>query len=79
MYSWEIQQLMELKDYLISVKEYLYICSTSPQIREVEYDPYQDNFMIDTNDNYKVHNNDFNIFNKYVNRKFNFKKIYIAN
>ena len=54
MYTWEIKQLMELKKYLISVKEYLSICSTSPQIREVKYDPYQDNFMIDTDDNYKV-------------------------
>lgn len=55
MYSWEIQQLMELKNYLISVREYLNICDTSPQIREVKYDPYQDNFMIDTDDNYKVY------------------------
>lgn len=55
MYSWEIQQLMELKQYLISVKEYLKICNTSPQIREVKYDPYNDNFMIDTDDNYKVY------------------------
>lgn len=55
MYTWEIQQLMELKSYLISVKEYLNICSTSPQIREVRYDPYQDNFMIQTEENYKVY------------------------
>jgi hypothetical protein len=55
MYTWEIQNLMELKNYLISVRDYLYICQTSPQIREVKYDPYQDNFMIDTDDNYKVY------------------------
>lgn len=55
MYSWEIQQLMELKNYLISVKEYLQICDTSPQIREVKYDPYNDNFMIDTKDEYKFY------------------------
>jgi hypothetical protein len=55
MYSWEIQQLLELKQYLINVKEYLKICETSPQIREVKYDPYNDNFMIDTDDNYKVY------------------------
>jgi glutaredoxin-related protein len=46
---------MELKNYLINVKEYLQICDTSPQIREVKYDPYQDNFMIETKDNYKVY------------------------
>lgn len=55
MYSWEIKNLMELRNYLISVKEYLYICNNSPQIREVKYDPYQDNFMIETDDNYKVY------------------------
>ena len=55
MYSWEIQNLLELRNYLISVKEYLYICNTSPQIREVKYDLYCDNFMIDTEDNYKVY------------------------
>ena len=55
MYSWEIQKLMELKNYLISVKEYLQICDTSPQIREVKYDPYNDNFMIDTKDEYKFY------------------------
>lgn len=55
MYTWEIEQLMKLKNYLINVEEYLKICGTSPQIREVKYDPYQDNFMIDTDDNYKVY------------------------
>ena len=55
MYSWEIQQLMELKNYLISVEEYLRICGTSPQIREIKYDAFQDNFMIETDDRYKVH------------------------
>jgi hypothetical protein len=55
MYSFEIENLMKLKNYLINVKEYLQICNTSPQIREVKYDPYQDNFMIETDDNYKVY------------------------
>jgi hypothetical protein len=55
MYTWEIQNLMQLKNYLINVEEYLQICNTSPQIREVKYDPYQDNFMIETDDNYKVY------------------------
>ena len=55
MYNWEIQNLMQLKNYLINVEEYLQICNTSPQIREVKYDPYQDNFMIETDENYKVY------------------------
>jgi hypothetical protein len=52
MYSWEIQELMELRNYLLSVEEYLHICSTSPQIREVHYNPYEDNFNIKTDDRY---------------------------
>lgn len=55
MYTWEIQKLMELKNYLISVREYLNICNTSPQIREVSYNPYEDKFMIYTEEGYKVH------------------------
>lgn len=55
MYSWEIQQLMEMRNYLISVEEYLSICEASPQIIEVKYDAYQDNFMIKTNDGYNVY------------------------
>ncbi len=53
MYSWEIQQLMELRNYLLTVKEYFNICETSPQIREVSYNPYEDNFKIETEDRYK--------------------------
>jgi len=55
MFTWEIQKLMELKNYLLTSQEYLTICKTSPQIREVKYDPYQDNFMIETEENYKVY------------------------
>ena len=53
MYSWEIQQLMELRNYLVSVKEYLHICETSPQIRQVSYNPYENDFYIETEDRYK--------------------------
>ena len=53
MYSYEIQNLMELRNYLLTVKEYLYICQTSPQIREVSYNPFEDNFYINTDDRYK--------------------------
>ena len=57
MYTHEIMQLMELKNYLISVKEYIHICSTSPQIREISYNDCEDKFMIQTEDcnNYKVY------------------------
>ena len=54
MYTWEIQKLMEIRNYLISVEEYFKICETSPQIREVSYSPYNDNFRIKTDDYYDV-------------------------
>ena len=55
MFTWEIKNLMINNNYLIKSNEYISICKTSPQIREVKYDPYNDNFMIETEDNYKVY------------------------
>lgn len=52
MYSWEIQQLLQIRNYLISNKEYFYILDTSPQIRGIEYKPYENNFYMWTDDNY---------------------------
>lgn len=53
MYSWEIAKLLELRNYLLSVKEYFYICDTSPQISRVYYDSYNNEFNIETTDRYK--------------------------
>ena len=52
MYSWEIQQLLELKNYLIDVEDYIKICNTSPQIKEINYNAFEDNFHIATEDRY---------------------------
>ena len=52
MYSWEIQQLMELKQYVLEVNEYLKICE-SPQIVRITYKPFSDEFYIETDDRYK--------------------------
>lgn len=52
MYSWEIDQLMRLRNYLLDVKEYFHICDTSSQITRIKYDPYEDTFYIETNDSY---------------------------
>lgn len=52
MYSWEIENLLRLREYLISNREYFYILDTSPQIRGVQYKPFEDNFYIQTDDNY---------------------------
>lgn len=53
MYSWEIQQLLEMKQYLLEAKEYFNICETSPQINWIKYDNYNDTFTITTDDRYK--------------------------
>ena len=52
MYSWEIQKLIELRNYLLTVKEYFYICDTSPQIARITYNPFNNDFDIYTYDEY---------------------------
>lgn len=52
MYSWEIDNLLKLRNYLISNKEYFNILDTSSQICGIEYKPYEDNFYMWTDDNY---------------------------
>lgn len=51
MYSYEIQQLLELHNYTISNNIYLQIC-TSSQINHVKYTAFGDFFEIWTDDNY---------------------------
>ena len=52
MYSHEIQQLMELRNFLITFQDYVNLCNTSPQITGVYYDYEKDYFNIKTTDNY---------------------------
>lgn len=52
MYSEEIKQLLELKEYILSVEEYSKILYTSPQINFIKYDPYDDTFNVSTDDRY---------------------------
>lgn len=60
MYSWEIAQLLDMKQCLLEVQEYMNVIKTSPQINYVEYLPNEDNLHITTDDNYdfkfKVYN-----------------------
>lgn len=51
MYSHEIEQLLKIKQNIISVSEYLEILSTSPQINHIKYD--NGGYQINTDDNYK--------------------------
>lgn len=53
MYSWEIDRLLKIRNYLISTSEYFEIISTSPQITNVKYDPFEKNFKIKTEDKYE--------------------------
>lgn len=50
MYSYEIKRLLELKNNLISIKEYLAI-TDSPQIDHIKYD--NGLFYLWTTDNYR--------------------------
>ena len=54
MYSWEIQQLMEYKNYLLTCKEYIDMVFGSSQINRVRYNPYSNDYELWTNDNYYV-------------------------
>lgn len=52
MYSHEIQKLLEIKKYLLEKEEYIEILNSSSQISYIKYEPYDDEFKIDTKDNY---------------------------
>lgn len=49
MYSHEIENLLKLRGYLVSVKEYYEICN-SPQVDHIKYEDGK--FKIWTNDGY---------------------------
>lgn len=51
MYSWEIQQTLEEQNYSITSETYENILNTSPQIRHVKYDPYDNSYEVQTNNN----------------------------
>lgn len=52
MYSHEIQQLLELKNYVLELKEYIEVIRTSPQIDHIKYEDNQ--FIFDTTDNFHL-------------------------
>lgn len=51
MYSHEILELLRLRNYLISVEEYIRLIS-SDQVKYVKYNPFEDKFYVSTDDNY---------------------------
>ena len=50
MYSYEIEELLKLRNYLVSIQEYKEICD-STQVDHIKYE--NGIFKIWTNDNYK--------------------------
>lgn len=51
MYSYEIKQLLELKNNLLELKEYIEVIRTSPQIEHIKYE--DEHFILDTTDNFR--------------------------
>lgn len=50
MYSKEIQELIEIKNYIISLNDYINIIQTSPQVDHILYN--NDHFEMFTDDGY---------------------------
>lgn len=53
MYSWEIKDLLQLKEYILEYQEYLDIIRTSPQINYLEYLKNEDKIRFTTDDKYE--------------------------
>ena len=52
MYSWEIAQLLDMKQWLLEYQEYFNVIKTSPQIDYIEYLPNEDCLHMTTDDKY---------------------------
>lgn len=54
MYSWEIDNYIKSKNYTLTNKEYSEITDTNhnPQVIRQKYNPCDNNFLLETNDNY---------------------------
>lgn len=50
MYDWEINQILQQNQNNIDSETYLHICSTSPQINYIKYEPYGNFFEMWSND-----------------------------
>lgn len=60
MTSEKIKELLEMKEYLLTIKEYLSIVTTSPQINWMMFDKEADVFRLDTDDKYSF---EFRVYN----------------
>ncbi len=46
MYTWEIENLLKIKNHLLNGKEHEEVTVKSPQVKKVEYNAYEDTFQI---------------------------------
>lgn len=53
MYSHEVEQLLKIRNYLITYKEFVQITKSSPQINHIKYNPFEDNIEMWSTDNYR--------------------------
>lgn len=51
MYSYQIDELLRNKEYIVSVNDYKQILASS-QICHIKYEPFDDMFVINTDDGY---------------------------
>lgn len=51
MYSWQIDDLLRNKDYVVNISDYKNIVASN-QICYIKYEPYDDSFVINTEDSY---------------------------
>lgn len=54
MFSDEIQKYLEMKNYILTNEEYVYITNlnNNPQINHIKFNPFENTFLIETKDNY---------------------------
>lgn len=51
MYSYEIEKLLQEREFIIGIEDYKRIVNSS-QICFIKYDPWDDSFIINTDDRY---------------------------
>ena len=54
MYSYEIEQLLELKNFIIDIKDYCEIVATSPQIDHILFKDNNNSWVCLYNGNYNI-------------------------
>ena len=51
MYSWQIDELLKNKNYVVNMDDYKQIIASS-QIIHIKYEPFSDDFLVNTDDRF---------------------------